>query len=129
MESKAQSTPVADIHLPMVLASLFEDFVHYQNTKDIPALLNCLHQASPAYPAMKQSMEALFDKYTLQVDVHAATFSGFDGLYAYYRFEQTILKVAGPVFQDARVENLIVFRECEANWKIWSYLSLWMSAL
>lgn len=121
--------PNTESELEMVLPALFENFVHYQNTKDIPGLLTCLHPESPAYISMGKSLEGLFDHYTLQVDIMGSTFGGSDESYAYYRFQQKIAKIAGPDFQDSMAENLIVFRQHEGTWKIWNYLPLWMKPL
>lgn len=126
MQGQTQQT---DTELNMVLPALFEDFVHYQNQKDMPNLLDCLHPESPAYSVTEQGMEKLFNHYTLQVSVLGSTFGGNDDTYAYYRFQQTIEKIAGPDFQNCEIENLIVFRHHKENWKIWNYQNLWIKTL
>lgn len=121
-------SPHADSDLSMILPALFEDFVHFQNLKDMSGIQSCLHDESPGAAAMAQNFEALFDHFTLHVCVLASHYGGWDGDYAYCRFIQKLEKITGPEFNEGKVDNLIIFRQQGKDWKIWNCLPLSMEA-
>lgn len=77
------------------LAAIFGAFVQSQNMKNMPGILNCLHEESPALNSMHKSLETLLDCYTLQVGIQDQSYAGVDDCYAYYRFTQKIEKSVG----------------------------------
>ena len=124
MRTEGEETP--NSALAAILGKRFEEFVRYQNMKDMPGILRCLHGDSFGRLALEKSFEALFDRYTLQVSILERTYIGSDGFYACYRFQQKIEKIAGPEFTDMLAENLVVFRQQNDEWKIWNCFPLWM---
>jgi hypothetical protein len=111
------------------LAELYSIYVKHQNLKDMKGLLQCVHQNSVWRPTIMKMFEPQFDNFTLVKEVQDSTYGGCDGEYAYYRFSQTVKKVAGPEFRNMKMENLAIFRREDADWKIWNCFPLWIEAL
>lgn len=111
------------------LAALYAQYVRYQNLKDLPGLMSCLHTDSTWRTTISKMFEPQFDNHTLNKEVHFSAYGGNDGEYAYYRFTQTLRRIAGPPFPENRTENLAIFRREGTGWKIWNCSPIWIEPL
>jgi hypothetical protein len=111
------------------LTELYSAYVKYQNLKDMTRLLSCVHENSVWRPTIQKMFEPQFDNFTLAKEVQSSVYGGCDGEFAYFRFNQTVKRVAGPEFRNTRTENLVIFRREGGGWKIWNSIPLWIEAI
>ncbi len=103
-----------------LLKDVFERNCHFAQAGILDEIMNTIHPLSLSYKQNKTSLEQLIENYQITVEARAFDFVNEDREYAYARTQQKIKKVAGPELKDHILEQLIVFKQDDNEWKIWS---------
>ena len=101
---------------------------HTEN-EDVDAVMRDLHSLSPAYSQTQQVLLQLFSAYDLEYELVDYSFVGEDEEYAYAKVKQRTSKVSGPAFQDNEIDMLVIFKQENGVWKLWTQANLAVSYL
>ena len=103
------------------------DNLKHTQTEDSAAAMGDLHSQSPAYLATQQMLQQLFPAYDLQYELLSYKFIGEDDEYAYAKVKQRTRKISGPAFQNNEIEMLMIFKQENGVWKLWTQANLSIS--
>lgn len=106
-----------------VKKAIMANFKHTQ-AEDVAAVMGDMHSQSPAYLPTKQMLQQLFPAYDLAYELVDYRFVGEDGEYAYAKIRQRTTKISGPAFQNNELEVLMVFKQENGVWKLWTQANL-----
>ena len=88
--------------------------------EDMDAVLDTMHSQSPHYAQTKKTVTLVFETYDLDYELVLFRYIGQDDEYAIARFQFSAELVAGPEFNDNKLDTIHVFRKENGSWKIWS---------
>lgn len=106
--------------------AVLDNFKHTKN-ENFDAVMGDIHTQSPAYLQTQQILQQLFPAYDLQYELVSYKFIGEDNEYAYAKVKQKTQKISGPAFQNNEIEMLMVFKQEDGVWKIWTQANLSIS--
>ncbi|MYF54670.1 hypothetical protein F4225_02605 [Candidatus Poribacteria bacterium] len=92
--------------------------------EDIDAYLDTIHSDSPTYQQTEQLTKQMFEIYDVKYETHVFRYVCRDGDYAIGRFEFSTIRVAGPGFQDNRLDTFHIFCKENDQWQIWGQVTL-----
>ena len=101
-----------------------EENLKYSQQENMDGMMSTIHRSSPNYMATGQAMNQLFPAYDLKYSLISYNFVGEEGGYAYIRIVQRTEKVAGPEFNNNELEALMIFKQENGKWKLWSQANL-----
>lgn len=110
-------------HYKMSLSTL-EKYFNALNDNDLEGVLSMIHRSSPAQMPTRQILGQLMNSYTLNNVLLKTNYIGADNDYIYVRMKQKIIKLEGPEFKNNISDSIIVLKQDEDAWKIWSMMSL-----
>jgi hypothetical protein len=102
---------------------LLKNFEGYQN-EDIGEVLTTVHTLSPGYAATKTMADQIFPAYDLKYEVNSFRYLMTDGEYALARVSQKTSKIKGPPFRNNQMDLIVVFKQEDGKWKLWSQVIL-----
>ncbi|EAW30192.1 hypothetical protein GP2143_01575 [marine gamma proteobacterium HTCC2143] len=106
--------------------AILDNLEHTQN-EDSAAVMGDMHSQSPAYLPTQQMLQQLFPAYDLKYELISYKFVGEDDEYAYAKVKQRTKKISGPAFQNNEIEVLMVFKQENGIWKLWTQANLLIS--
>lgn len=92
--------------------------------EDVPAYMDTIHTQSLMYKTTENALNLTFRIYDLEYDLQKVSFIGADDKYAYVKVVFETRKLKGPAFQNNQIEALIVFKQDNGEWKMWSQANL-----
>ena len=90
------------------------------NDEDLDRVMATYHPASPAYQANRILLTGLFSQYDLATTTSDVQLVSQDVEEAVVSLTITNRKLAGPNYQDNRIETLMTFRPDNGQWKLYS---------
>lgn len=108
--------------------AILDNLEHTQN-EDVGAVMEDMHSQSPAYQPTQQMLQQLFPVYDLKYELLNYKLVGEDDEYAYVKVKQRTEKISGPAFQNNEIEMLMVFKQENGLWKLWTTANLSVSYL
>ena len=102
---------------------VLENLEHTQD-ENMDAVMADLHSQSPAYPQTQQVLPQLFSVYDLKYELISYNFLAEDEEFAYAKVKQRTSKVAGPEFMNNEIELLVIFKQENGVWKLWTQANL-----
>jgi hypothetical protein len=102
---------------------LLKNFEGYQK-EDIGEILTTVHTLSPGYAATKSVADQIFPVYDLKYELSSFRYLMIDGGYALARVSQITSKIKGPAFHNNQIDLIIVFKQEDGKWKLWSQVIL-----
>ena len=103
--------------------AILDNLEHTQN-EDFNAVMGDIHSQSPAYLQTQQMLQQLFPAYDLKYELINYKFVGEDSEYAYAKVKQRTIKISGPAFQNNELEVLMIFKQENGHWKLWTQANL-----
>jgi len=100
------------------------DNLEHTQEEDMDAVMGDLHSQSPAYLQTQQFLQQLFPVYDLSYELLSYNFVAQDNEYAYARVKQRTSKVSGPQFQNNDIDMLVIFKQENGLWKLWTQANL-----
>ncbi|MDR0780965.1 MAG: hypothetical protein LBF16_09785 [Pseudomonadales bacterium] len=97
-----------------------DELVQFQREQDLPGVLSLMHQSSFAYMPTQQMLMKLFAAYELKLTLLDKKFVAADEHYAFARLRLRTEKIQGPEFRDNTSESLVIFKQVNGEWKIWT---------
>jgi hypothetical protein len=95
----------------------------------LDAYMNTIHSQTPGYLSTKQATETVFQNYKLRQKVVYFKYIGQEGEFAIARVRYTTEKVSGGAFNNNEIDEIMVFKKENGEWKNWSAASLKMRYL
>lgn len=103
--------------------TLQANFKAYQD-ENIDEVMKTVHSESPGYEATKEFSAQIFPAYDIKYDLVQFKYIAVEGEYALARVKQKTVKVSGPEFKDNIIDSIVIFKQEEGTWKLWSQATL-----
>ena len=110
----------ADANLEAALYAVILENFRATGAEDLDAMMDTFHIQAPNLSTTKEFAKQVFEVYDLKYEIHVLRYVGQDGDYVIARLEFTTEQVAGPEFEDNKLDTFHVFRQENGKWKIWS---------
>lgn len=98
--------------------------IQHTFNEDEAAVMGDMHSQSPAYASTQNMLKQLFPLYDLKYELVRYEFVGADSEYAYAKVKQRTTKIKGPQFQNNELESLMIFKQENGIWKLWTQANL-----
>lgn len=107
---------------------LLENFDAYEK-EEIFRVLETIHTQSPAYIPTKDVSNQIFPDYDLKYEMVSFKYLMTDDEFALARVVQKTEKVSGPAFRNNVLDLIVVFKQEDNKWKLWSQVILGLEYL
>jgi hypothetical protein len=118
----AQATPQEDTATALRNVVLKNE--QAAQAEDAKALMATIDPQSPAYATTQQENSFVFATYDLKYELLSFRYLGDDGEFAAARVKQKTTRTAGAAFRNNELDLLVIFRQENGQWKIWSQMVL-----
>lgn len=119
--SLASVVSASEIASPsLMVKEVFAENLRATQQEDVDAIMSTMHSMSPNRAATKAQFPALFKRYDLKYELVDYSFVSLSGNYAIARVKQRTSKVKGPAFRNNIIDMLIVLKQDNGKWKLWS---------
>ena len=88
--------------------------------EDLKGIMSTMHSKSPNRAATQAQLPALFQQYDLKYELLDYQFVSVSGEYAIVRVKQYTSKLSGPDFRNNTIDSFMIFRQENAQWKLWA---------
>ena len=92
--------------------------------EDIDKVMKTVHSASPGFQATKEFSSKIFPAFEIKYEMMSFKFIATEGDYALGRVKQKTSKVSGPEFSDNIIDAIVIFKQENGVWKLWSQATL-----
>lgn len=89
-------------------------------SEDKKAVFATMHSQSPAKAGTNNMLDQIFTTYDLKYSILDFKYVAADETYAYARTKQLTEKVSGPAFNPNELESLVIFKQENGDWKLWT---------
>lgn len=107
---------------------LTENFKAYE-LEDIEKVMQTVHSKSPGFEATKEFSSQIFPVYDIKYELLGFKFITVEGEYALGRVKQKTSKIKGPEFMDNIIDSIVIFKQEDGLWKLWSQATLTLEYL
>ena len=107
---------------------IMENFKAYE-IEDIEKIMETVHSKSPGFEATKEFSSQIFPVYDIKYELMSFTFIAIEGDYSLGRVKQKTLKISGPEFKDNIIDSIVIFKQEDGLWKLWSQATLTLEYL
>ncbi|WP_105901984.1 hypothetical protein [Vibrio gangliei] len=98
--------------------------LHASQQEDVDAYMATMHTQSLVWTPTKHQIEMVFDNFDLTYQLDQFDFVAQDDEYAYAKIWMTKTKISGGQFKNNRVQALVVFKQENGAWKVWSQANM-----
>ncbi len=92
--------------------------------EDMDAYMATMHTQSLSWIPTKQQIEMAFNNFDLTYQLDSFDYVGEDNEYAYAKIWLKTTKKSGGAFNDNKLQALVVFKQENGAWKIWSQANM-----